>query len=499
MSEHQLSVDEAGKDLADCAAYVIEGITNSEAKNTATGILVDHYLSKDDVDSAAIAADSLEDPFFRDRLLIRVVGKCIDLNDDEYAFQLADAVEEDGLKSSALETAALRLSARGDYEKAIEKASILPHASETLSGIAVTMAASGAFDEAWEAVAGIDYFKSRVAARTEIAGIIIDSEEPKRALEWLEKAGVEAPEIEFIEDRIRALNEIAHRYFDAGEAATGAGFFQKAVEVANTLDNVHRDGFLVNSAIGLLKCGEVDAADETLDFVTDKTQLASCLYGFSKVFDSNDEKEEAIEAIEESYAMLKSMTEYEVRSTSAKLDMLAAVAIQFQRLGLTQRAVEIAHENIDDMQTNNALTSIAQLLVMDGKADEAAEVAKGIEPESERVAANIAFSDAANTVENKELAVSYLLEAAGLLPEVEQLIARAEIADQISMRLDAFGENEKAREIARGNLALVSEIREQSGQAIALFRLDSVYKKLGLGITADDMDILRTIAKTVDW
>lgn len=498
MPEHAIASDEAGSDLTACAAYLIETISNLDAKGAATGALVGHYLANGDVDRAAETADALQDPFARDRLLIQVIGKCIDLKDDDYAFQLADAIVEPGLGSSALETAALRLGTRGEFEKALETASLLDHSSDTKAGIAVQQAVAGEVEGARKTVESIGYMKARVHARTEIASFERQQEKPETSREWLSKALEELPDIEFSEDRIRALNEIGNVYLDMGDHEQAIDCFGQAAEQAHVLDNVQKDGFLVASAIGILRCGDVELADATLDKVADKTQVAACLYGFSRVFEEDD-KEDAAESAEEALAILKSQTDYDIRSTQARNEMFGAIAIQFQRVGMTARAVEIAHQNEDETQRNKALTAIAQLLVMAGKTEEADTTINGIEPESERVFACVALSDAANTVGNKELAVDYLKTASQLCVEVEQHIARARISEEIALRLYEYGATEEAISLARKSLTLVSEIRDNGGLATGLISLGGVYKKFGIEPDDDDKSILRTITRKSDW
>ncbi len=498
MPQHVIAPDEASSDMAACAAYLIENISKLDAKTTATEALVGHFLAGDEVDRAADYADALEDPFARDRLLIRVIEKCIDLNDDEYAFQLADAIEDTGLKANSLEAAALRLAARKDFELALKTSALLDHAADTIGGIAVQQALAGSIEAARHTIQNIDYLKSRVNARVELAAIERQNSNPEAAREWLEKAGEESNEIEFPEDRIRALNEIANGYLELEDHDSALDFFKRAGESAFTLESVHKDSFLVASAIGILRCGNMEIADETLDRVSDKTQVAACLYGFSRVFEA-DEVEDAVEAIEEAYAILKSQSEYEIRSTQSRNEMFGAIAVQFERVGMSQRAYEIAHENEDEGVRNRTLTSIAQLMVMDGRTVEAENIINGIEPESARVHACIGISDAANTVGNKELAIGYLKDAAELCVEVEQHIARAQISDQIALRLFEYGAIDDAETLARNNLALVADIRDEGSQVVALVALAAVYKKLGIEPDENDKSMLQTIARKSDW
>src|SRR5690606_15408481 len=111
------------------------------------------YLARGEVDLAAELANSLDDPFMRDRLLIAVAAKCADLDDDEYALQLADAIEEQGLQSQAREMIALQKARKGEIEAARAIASSIFHPDTALAGIAAKQAEMGDTEAATETLA----------------------------------------------------------------------------------------------------------------------------------------------------------------------------------------------------------------------------------------------------------------------------------------------------------------------------------------------------------
>ena len=56
------------------------------------------YLEKHNVDLAAELSNTVDDPFVRDRLLTTVAETCASIDDDEYALQLVDAIEDPGVQ-----------------------------------------------------------------------------------------------------------------------------------------------------------------------------------------------------------------------------------------------------------------------------------------------------------------------------------------------------------------------------------------------------------------
>src|SRR5688572_5157754 len=122
MAEHFIPLSEAETDLLACATYIAESIAGGEARGEAIAAVVPHYLEGGNVDLAAELANSVDDPFTRDRLLIAVAEKCAELDDDEYALQLAEAIEEPGFQGQAFGRLGLVKAAKGDFEKARQAA-----------------------------------------------------------------------------------------------------------------------------------------------------------------------------------------------------------------------------------------------------------------------------------------------------------------------------------------------------------------------------------------
>jgi hypothetical protein len=134
---HSISIEEAQNNLLSCAAYLSEGIRSADGHSEALKAIVPHYVERGDVDLAA----TVDDPFVRDRLLMLVAEKCAAIDDDEYAFQLSDAIEEFGMREAARERIVLQKSLKGEFEKALEIADGLTHKSDALAIIAVNQAA----------------------------------------------------------------------------------------------------------------------------------------------------------------------------------------------------------------------------------------------------------------------------------------------------------------------------------------------------------------------
>lgn len=492
------TIEEARRDLLECAVYLAGNVNSHEAQAEALKAIVVRYLEKQDVDHAAHYADLINDTFVRNRMLVSVVAKCVEMNDDDYAFQLVDAIDDRGITATAREAAAKMLAVRGDFAEALSIAEKLEHSSDTYAAIAVNQAKKGLEEDAAETFELIDFDKAKVGALEALAAHHLEKGENEKAVGVLEKAFAAAGEIEFPEDMIRSYFEIGNLFLGADKKDRAIETFARASSVIDKLDGVHRDGLYANTAIGFLNAGSLDLADRTLDEVSDKTEVAACLLGFSQIFLRDEDREESLDALEEAYAILNSQQETEIRDSGARNRLFGNIAVQFARLGKFERAVEIAHENVDTVQTNLALTNIAQICVLEGEDELSRQALRGIDSDAQRLSAYVALSDVRNQTGHREEAVALLEEAAALVETVPQFIVRSETQNEIAKRFMLYGEEERAREIASESLRTIEEIRGDNNRSIALTDLSRIYEKYGFELTGEDQEVLENLLRRTD-
>ncbi|MBP9665145.1 MAG: hypothetical protein KBD94_11025, partial [Pyrinomonadaceae bacterium] len=113
MHDKFISREQAQGDLLSAAAFLAENIRSADGHAEAMNVIVPLYLAKGDVDLAAELSNQIAEPFARDKLLMQIAEKCAELDDDEYAVQLADAIEEHGLRAQAIEHVAQVKAAKG--------------------------------------------------------------------------------------------------------------------------------------------------------------------------------------------------------------------------------------------------------------------------------------------------------------------------------------------------------------------------------------------------
>ena len=499
MAEHLISIEEAQTNLLSCAAFLTEDIKSADGHAEAMKYIVPMYAAKGNVDLAAEFANTVDDPFTRDRLLSVVAARCAALDDDEYALQLADAIEDKGMQAQAREKIALQKTAKGEFARAFEIAETMEHPDYAFADIAVYQAAAGDDDNAAQTVERIEYENAKVSALQTIAAAKLEKGETEKAVALLEQSVVTANEIEHAEEKIRALTDIGNLFVDARRSDRAIETLDRAKAHAEKLDNVHRDNLLGSVAHGFMRAGSIDLADRALDLVADKTQIASCLVLFAREYQAKGETADALETLEEAHAVLKSQKDAETRDSRAKYKLFSTIAVEFARQSKPERAVEIAQAIADETEAHSALAQIAQILAGQKNYDAAHLAIQAIGEDSARMFALIGVSDALEQIGEREKSVEYLSEAAHLAETVPQLASRSSAYNELASRFARYEATEKARAASHDNLEIISQIRDESSRAVALAQLSEIYEAHNFDLTDAEKQIIFTLIRRAEW
>lgn len=493
MAEHFISRQDAESDLLSTAAFLAERISSVDGHAEAMLAVVPEYIAKGNVDVAAELANTVDDPYTRDRLLTAVAEKCAELDDDEYALQLADAVEEPGQRLQALERVALQKAVKGEFDKAREIASSLADPDGVLVGVAVKQSSLGMNEDALSTIDEIEHQSAAVTALMYIATQRLEAQYKENAVKYLVMAGEKADGIEHTEEQARAFCDIGNGFSEAGRNDLAIETFDKAKAAAETLGNMHRDAFLSLAAQGFLHAGSIDLADRTLDLVTDKTHIASCLLGFSREYWKKDERTEAIDALEEANAVLESQHERETRDSKSRSRLFTSIAAQLAGFEKGERAIQVAESILDEAERTSALKQVAGVLTI-RKEDEQARLAlRAIVDDSDRVFALIGMSDGKEKNEDRAAAIDLLNEATELADSVPQLTFRATAYTEIGKRFQALDETSKARDAFDSSLNAIVQVRDESSRVTAVAALAQIFEEAGVELSDRSREAVRTL------
>lgn len=493
MSEHFISRDYAERDLLACAAYLAESIQSNDGRAQAMVSVVPRYLEKGNVDLAAELSNTVDDPFIRDRLLIAVAETCASADDDEYALQLVEAMEDPGMQAQARERIGLRLASAGKIEQARAVADQMEHRDNVLAGVAIRQHGNGMLEVALATVGEIDFPATAAHALVTMAAASLEKGDAAEAVDLLERSLEPAEEIEHEEERIRTLTDIGSSFIVADRNDRAIETLDQARGHAEVLGNVHRDNLLAAVSVGFLRAGSLELADRALDAVRDKTQLATALLGFAREFWRKDEKTEALEALDEAYSILKSQHETETRDSKTRFARYAHIAVQFAAFEKGERAIEIAHEIVDEEQSMNALSQIARLLTVQKNEELARQALTAIPENAHRMFAFIALSDTLAAGGEREKALAFLDEARALAEEVPQLASRSSAYVEIARRFAKFEEDGRFDAAIKKSLETITTIKDESTKAASLAELSALADELKAALSEEDREVLKAI------
>ena len=227
----------------------------------------------------------------------------------------------------------------------------------------------------------------------------------------------------------------------------------------------------------------------------DKTQIALTLDGFAQIFRQKGEFDEALETLEESYSILKSQRNNEVRSSRARFALFAAIAAEFAHGGKAERSIEIAQEIDDETEKTSALAQIAQICAAQGKDVLTQSVISAISEDAQKMFALINVSDAQKRGQKTDEAIKNLNEAAHLAETVPQLSLHSQALVELAKRFAEYGDFEKARALSLENLQIIAQIRDETTRSVALARSSEVYETANFELNDAEKAILQLLIR----
>ena len=499
MNEHLIDLAEAKSNLAAAAAYLAENINHSDGYAEAMKEIVTYFTVRGEVDLAAQFADTIKDNFVRDNLLVKIAEKCAETGDDEYAFQLADAIEDYGLQSAMRGRIAVQKAIRNEFDAALKIADGLNHPDDALAAIAVRQMFAGHKEAARQTISRIEYPAAKVQARQAIAADFYEAKDNDKANELLAEAVLEAQDIELSEEKIRILLAVAAQYIEAGQFDKALEVLDKARAASEISDGIDREMFLSNTSLDFLRAGSLDLADRTLDLICDKTHIAATLTGFSAEFEQNGERDDALETLEEAYAILKSQKDREVRDSRARFNLFGVIAARFAKLGKIERGLEIALENPSAEECNNALAEIAMACAAAGNFEMARQATGSIGDAGSQAIALINASDASDKQNANNEALNFLDKALSLVKNIVRPVIRAATLNEIVKRFFKYGEVEKTRLIAVESLQSVRQINDESHRAVGLLQLAEIYQACEFELNEAEKEIIGVMLQKAVW
>lgn len=483
-------IEEAKTDLLKAATHLAQKITSSEGQAEAFSQIISSYLEQNQIDIAFQLAKQIIDPFTKDQIMLQISEKCAQIGEDELAFELVEQIEDESLHLQAFEKIAFQKIVSGQIEKAIQIAGKLSHPDNIYSELCSYFARQNKAQEAQEIADRISFPTTKALALQDASSIFVENIQKEKAIEFLEKALEVTFGIDYKIDEIKLLISIAESFIKIQMTDKAIEILGIARKEAGKIDDPDREHFLSLISIAFLESGNIELADETLDFVTDKTLIASTLVGFSDFFLKNGEKNEALEALDEALQILKSQSEYEIQSTRMFDQTLISIATRLADPVEVERAI-LATEMIKSTQEKiTALQEIACILAFKQEDELAEQIAKMISKENNRSEAFIRLSSTKLFLNQKEKALYFLDIAVEYIDFIPQAFLQVKIHNEAAQRFFDCDNREEGEKMAREALQKSLKIKDEVLKITCIVTTDRTYKQNSIKLSEEEVNLL---------
>lgn len=278
MSDHEFP-ENVTTDLLACATAVAE-FTDGDEYSDLMEIISNRQAEKGELDVAIQSAESIPDPYLKDRAMGSIAIKALEQGDSNLALDLIDTVEDPMLRETYIEQIAVKAATDDKFDEAIQLADGLGDPSPVLSNIASVYAKKGQLDAALDLTRSIDTVGVRVNTLNHIASHLVKQGDSEAAQQLIQEGADEIDDVEFPEDQIHALVGMAVVLDQLGERGNGFDKLVEAYKICRTLDGSDPSSMLAKDetlieivgAFGELKFFE--KADQILEEVDGPFQFA---------------------------------------------------------------------------------------------------------------------------------------------------------------------------------------------------------------------------------
>jgi tetratricopeptide (TPR) repeat protein len=502
MSENFTEDEVNGESLLSTAMRVAETVGNLDGYSELASLIAIRYAEAGLLDMAVDLADTIEDPYSREQLLASIAAKCVEFGEDEYAGELLQMIEDPGLYSVATEQMAVKYAEAGAFDRAIEITREMDDSGQTLSKIALIQADGGLFAEALELARSVEDPILKAIALTELAARNLRQNRKAEGAELLPEATAAARKIEFTQDHINILVEIASLYRESEQEEQALQILSRASRLADEFEDerdvsvaqdTRKDDMLATVAAGFARLHHYDKAEPVIEKLEDPFKFSEAAAHLALEYHKAGQSGQALNLLKEALEVVQGEEVYGERGLTLRDNLLAELAVAYSVIGRYEEALQIAEAISSLNLRHSALKEVAKTGVSAGNHDVVFRVAGMAQEPYAKVLYHIEISDAlteSGQMELSDRALSQALEGAEILESAfEKALALMEIAVRYAQR----EQTAKATDLLSQALNTAALIGDEYHKARALIALDDRYRKAGLEPGEREMKVLQEI------
>ncbi len=492
-----------GESFLACAARVAQAVENLEGHSEVMSLIAVRCAGLGLLDVAVQLTETITDPYARDQALANIAAECVGFDEADYADELIKRLEDPGLYGVAMEQTAVKYAESSAFDKALEIAREMDDSGPTLSRIAFICADGGLFAQAIEVIRSIEDAGLKATALIELAARGLRSGRNREGAELLVEAARTAEEIEFTQERINALIDIAFLHQETGQEEqsfeTLSRSYQLCDEVEGATDlgraqDYARDEALAKVATCFARLQRYDQAELVTEKIENPFPFAAALADVALEYHKAGQSGQALTLLTEALEVVKEEEVYGERGLMLRESLLARLAVFYATVGHYEKSLQIAGMISSlDLQLG-ALRDVAKTCVRSGNHSWISRAAEMMPGTYAKVLFDIEISDALVESEQSALANRTLSQALASTETIERADDKALALTEIALRHVQRDQASRASDLLFQALTTTALINDSYQKARVLIELDGKYRKAGQEAGERERRVLQEIA-----
>ena len=461
MQEFTSDGSEFDVDYLTCALRLAESL-HGDAHLEITEAIALYYVDAGQLDRGVELAEQVPDAYARDSLLAVITAKAVASEDEDYATELLETIEDPILHNSAIEKMAIEFARRGEFDAALGLTDQLEDNASALGAIAALYWQSGQKDEALELARSIEFAQESAIALVQLARLSDDNDE---SLNLLVEARSVAEEIDSAELKVFALIAIASGYEERAEREQSLETLNRAFEVCEDFESGNvaglsadfaRDEALMEIVQGLLRLQDLSKATDVAEAIDDRFLFARANLGLAVARGKDSQPSEAAGYLDEAKSVIVELQPYGAQEAEVLDALIIDLAMSYANYKNYDEARRIIRSLTSEEKQRLVLNELGKLCGNAGDDRVVSEIAEHLGSPYDKARYWLGIYDSAS---QPELSESAMAKALAKAEGIEQPVEKAEVFTGIALRFAKSERNPQAENyfLAATNAATLIE------------------------------------------
>lgn len=447
MQEFNSDGSEVDVDYPTCALRLAESL-HGEAYLEITEAIALQYIEAGQLERGVELAEQIPDAYARDSLLAVITAKAVASEEEDYASELLETIEDPILRNSAIEKMAIEFARRGEFDAALGLTDQLADNASALGAVAALYWQSGQKNEALELARSIEFAQESAITLVQLARLSNDNDE---SLNLLVEARSVAEEIDSVELKVFALIAIASGYEERAEREQSVETLNRAFEVCEDFESgkliglsadFARDEALTEIVQALLRLKDLSKATDVAEAIDDRFLFARANLGLAVARGKDSQPSEAAEYLDEAKAIIVELQPYGVQEAEVLDALTIDLAMSYAEYGNYDEARRIIHSLTSEEKQRLVLNELGKLCSNAGNDRVVSEIAEDLVSPYDKARYWLGIYDSSSS--KPELSESAIAKALANAESVEQPVEKAEVFTGIALRFAKSERNPQA-------------------------------------------------------